>query len=55
METENRSNTISKRSPHTTMQQIEKTIIIKALPSVVWNTLTNPELMKQWMGNQRWS
>ena len=50
METENRGNTISKRSPHTTMQQIEKTIIIKALPSVVWNTLTNPELMKQWMG-----
>lgn len=50
METENRSNTINKRSPHTTMQQIEKTIFIKALPSIVWNTLTNPELMKQWMG-----
>jgi uncharacterized protein YndB with AHSA1/START domain len=31
-------------------QQIEKTIIIKALPFAVWDALTNPEVMKQWMG-----
>ncbi|MDN5287230.1 MAG: ATPase [Mucilaginibacter sp.] len=28
---------------------IDKTIIINALPSKVWDALTNPELMKQWM------
>ena len=31
-------------------QQINKAIIIKAPPATVWNTLTNPELMKDWMG-----
>src|SRR5688572_23813664 len=31
-------------------QQIEKNIIIKALPFTVWDALTNPELMKQWIG-----
>lgn len=31
-------------------QQLEKTIHIKASPSIVWGTLTNPEVMKQWMG-----
>jgi uncharacterized protein YndB with AHSA1/START domain len=36
--------------PHTMTQQIEKTIHIKASPSIVWNTLTNPEVMKLWMG-----
>jgi len=30
-------------------QQIEKTIIIKALPFAVWHALTNPEVMKQWI------
>jgi uncharacterized protein YndB with AHSA1/START domain len=30
-------------------QQIDKTIIIKALPSVVWKTLTDPDSIKQWM------
>lgn len=30
-------------------QRIDKTIIIKAPPSAVWHTLTNPGLMKQWM------
>ena len=31
-------------------QRIEKTIIIKASPSAVWDTLTNPSMMNQWMG-----
>lgn len=31
-------------------QPIEKTIIIKAPPYSVWETLTNPNLIKQWMG-----
>ena len=31
-------------------QQIDKTIIIKASPSAVWDTLTNPGMMKLWMG-----
>lgn len=31
-------------------QQIEKTITIHAPPSTVWNILTKPDLMKQWMG-----
>jgi uncharacterized protein YndB with AHSA1/START domain len=31
-------------------QRIEKKITIKAPPSIVWNTLTKPELMKEWMG-----
>jgi uncharacterized protein YndB with AHSA1/START domain len=30
-------------------QQIDKTIIIKASPSVVWKTLTDPDRIKQWM------
>jgi uncharacterized protein YndB with AHSA1/START domain len=30
--------------------KIEKTIIIEALPFAVWDALTNPEVMKQWMG-----
>jgi uncharacterized protein YndB with AHSA1/START domain len=29
---------------------MEKTIVIQAPPSVVWNTLTQPDLMKAWMG-----
>lgn len=32
------------------IQRIDKTIQIKASLSVVWNTLTNPDLMSQWMG-----
>jgi uncharacterized protein YndB with AHSA1/START domain len=31
-------------------QQITKTIIIKASPHLVWDTLTKPNLMRQWMG-----
>jgi uncharacterized protein YndB with AHSA1/START domain len=31
------------------MQQIEKAVIIDALPSAVWITLTTPDLMKLWM------
>jgi len=31
-------------------QRIDKTIIIEATPSAVWDALTNPDLMKQWMG-----
>jgi uncharacterized protein YndB with AHSA1/START domain len=31
-------------------QRIDRTIIIKAPPSAVWDTLTNPDLIKQWMG-----
>lgn len=31
-------------------QVLEKTIIINALPLAVWDTLTNPDRMKQWMG-----
>ncbi|HTJ50629.1 MAG TPA: SRPBCC domain-containing protein [Cyclobacteriaceae bacterium] len=31
-------------------QHLEKIIHIKASPSIVWDTLTNPEVMKQWMG-----
>jgi uncharacterized protein YndB with AHSA1/START domain len=30
-------------------QRIDRTIIIKAAPSTVWGTLTNPDLIKQWM------
>ena len=30
--------------------QIEKTIHIKASPPIVWHALTNPDIMKQWMG-----
>jgi len=30
-------------------QRVDKTIIIKASPSAVWHTLTNPDIMKQWM------
>ncbi|MBI3258605.1 MAG: SRPBCC domain-containing protein [Ignavibacteriae bacterium] len=30
--------------------QFEKTIIINSLPSLVWKVLTDPTLMKQWMG-----
>jgi uncharacterized protein YndB with AHSA1/START domain len=29
---------------------IVKTVNIKASPSIIWNTLTNIKLMKQWMG-----
>jgi len=32
-------------------QQIEKSIIIKALPESVWHMLTNHGAMKQWMGD----
>jgi uncharacterized protein YndB with AHSA1/START domain len=32
-------------------QQIVETITIKARPSRVWDTLTNTDLMKQWMGD----
>jgi uncharacterized protein YndB with AHSA1/START domain len=31
-------------------QRIEQTILIQAPPFTVWDTLTNPNLMKQWMG-----
>ncbi len=31
---------------------IENTIIIDAAPDVVWRFLTEPELMKQWMGEK---
>jgi uncharacterized protein YndB with AHSA1/START domain len=31
-------------------KHIEKKILIKAMPSKVWANLTNPERMKQWMG-----
>ncbi len=31
-------------------QQIKKAKIINALPFKVWDALTNPGLMKQWMG-----
>jgi len=30
-------------------QRIDKTIIIEAAPSAVWDALTDPGLMKQWM------
>src|SRR5205809_469592 len=30
---------------------IEKTVSISAPPSVVWEALTNPDLMKQWMAD----
>lgn len=33
-------------------QQIVETITIKAPPYRVWDTLTNTDLMKQWMGDQ---
>lgn len=32
------------------IRQIEQAILIKAPVDKVWNTLTNPGLMKQWMG-----
>lgn len=31
-------------------QRIEKTITIKAPPSAVWDALTNPDRIKEWMG-----
>jgi uncharacterized protein YndB with AHSA1/START domain len=31
-------------------QNIEKTVSIHAPPTVVWEALTKPDLMKQWMG-----
>lgn len=31
--------------------RIEKTVLIHAAPSLVWKTLTEPALMKQWMGD----
>ena len=31
-------------------QRIEKTILIQAPPAAVWDALTNPHLMRQWMG-----
>jgi uncharacterized protein YndB with AHSA1/START domain len=37
------------RSLYTMAQRIDKTIIIEATPSAVWDRLTNPDLMKQWM------
>lgn len=33
------------------MQKIEDTIVINASSNTVWDTLTNTELMKQWMGD----
>lgn len=30
-------------------QRIEKSILIKSSPSAVWEALTNPDVMKQWM------
>jgi len=33
------------------IQQIEKSITIKALPGAVWDVLTNPHTMKHWMGD----
>jgi len=30
--------------------QFEKEVTINASPDIIWNTLTNPELMKKWMG-----
>ena len=35
---------------HAMTQQVEKTIHIKASPSIVWDTLTTPAIMKLWMG-----
>lgn len=32
------------------VQQFEKTLIINASPSTVWNALTDPHLLRQWMG-----
>jgi uncharacterized protein YndB with AHSA1/START domain len=32
--------------------EIESQIVIHAVPSVVWNYLTMPELMKKWMGDE---
>ncbi|MDF3028760.1 MAG: Activator of Hsp90 ATPase 1 family protein [Fluviicola sp.] len=32
-------------------QRIEKSILIQASPTEIWEYLTNPELMKQWMGD----
>jgi uncharacterized protein YndB with AHSA1/START domain len=34
---------------HPILQEFKKTIIIDAPPSLVWELLTAPELMKQWM------
>lgn len=31
--------------------RIEKTVLINSTPSLVWKTLTEPALMKQWMGD----
>jgi uncharacterized protein YndB with AHSA1/START domain len=31
--------------------RIEKTVLIHSTPSLVWKSLTEPALMKQWMGN----
>jgi uncharacterized protein YndB with AHSA1/START domain len=31
--------------------RIENTVLINAAPSLVWQTLTEPALMKQWMGD----
>ena len=33
------------------MQRIEKSVLINATPSVVWDVLTFPERMKLWMGD----
>ncbi|WP_232825979.1 SRPBCC family protein [Chitinophaga alhagiae] len=32
------------------VQQIEKAVIINAAPRQVWNALTDPALVRQWMG-----
>jgi uncharacterized protein YndB with AHSA1/START domain len=32
------------------MQRIEKNVIINATRSAVWNALTNPDSIRQWMG-----
>lgn len=34
------------------IQHINKSIAINAAPSVIWATLTNSDLMKQWMGDE---
>ena len=33
------------------VQQFEKTLIINASPNTVWNALTDPHLLRQWMGD----
>jgi uncharacterized protein YndB with AHSA1/START domain len=37
-------------SRETSMQRIEKNVVIDAPPSAVWDALTNPDSIRQWMG-----